>query len=458
MNMNCATRSSGSSPSCAPSPPRPTSAPSNAARIFERGIRTREAEIRDLTEQRQRVAQAAEHPTAREDGAVFHHTRQRAIQRRPGDQDRSAALRALDARSEHLTSAAMVRLEALLDRDQPGVDARYLAAVADPAYERAFAKKLAMPDGASQQVEPDEGEAMLAVGRAMAERGMLAGTPTAGGFAVPLTVDPTINLTSDGALSPLRQVATVRSITSTELRVITSAGTTASFAAEAAEVGDGTPTLAGPIIKPERAHAFIPFSFEIGQDWPGLATELGKLLADAKDVLEADRYLFGTGNDEPAGLIATLDPSSRVELASANLAVGDVYGLQETLGARWQPRASWLSGLPVANTIHRFSGPASEEAPLFNDTRTTLLGKPWHEVSGLAAPQGGEADDHILVYGDLTAAFQIVDRIGMSVEVVPHLFGASRRPTGQRGLYAFWRTSSAVVVPEAVRVLVADLS
>ena len=41
----------------------------------------------------------------------------------------------------------------------------------------------------------------------------------------------------------------------------------------------------------------------------------------------------------------------------------------------------------------------------------------------------------------------------MMVDVVPHLFGANRRPTGQRGLYAMWRNNSKVLVDNAFRVL-----
>jgi HK97 family phage major capsid protein len=132
------------------------------------------------------------------------------------------------------------------------------------------------------------------------------------------------------------------------------------------------------------------------------------------------------------------------------LAADDVYALQELLPPRFQPRASWLSNLAVANTVHRFSGPAGEEPPLFNEDRTRLLGKPWYEVPGLADV---DADAKVLIYGDLRAGFRIVDRIGLTIEVVGHLFGANRLPTGQRGLFAFWRTSSAVLVDNAIRVL-----
>ncbi len=55
------------------------------------------------------------------------------------------------------------------------------------------------------------------------------------------------------------------------------------------------------------------------------------------------------------------------------------------------------------------------------------------------------------LYGDFFTGYYIADRIGMSVEIVQNLFGANRRPTGERGLMAYWRTGSKVVVPEALR-------
>ena len=47
----------------------------------------------------------------------------------------------------------------------------------------------------------------------------------------------------------------------------------------------------------------------------------------------------------------------------------------------------------------------------------------------------------------------IVDRIGSTLELVPHLVGSSRRPTGQRGALLWFRTGSNVVVPQAFRML-----
>jgi predicted phage gp36 major capsid-like protein len=42
----------------------------------------------------------------------------------------------------------------------------------------------------------------------------------------------------------------------------------------------------------------------------------------------------------------------------------------------------------------------------------------------------------------------------MSAEIVPFLFdGANHRPSGQRGVFARWRTGAVVVNPAALRML-----
>jgi len=47
-----------------------------------------------------------------------------------------------------------------------------------------------------------------------------------------------------------------------------------------------------------------------------------------------------------------------------------------------------------------------------------------------------------------------VDRVGMGIELVPHLFGPTNRyPTGQRGILAIWFNNSQVLVPNAFRLL-----
>jgi HK97 family phage major capsid protein len=84
-------------------------------------------------------------------------------------------------------------------------------------------------------------------------------------------------------------------------------------------------------------------------------------------------------------------------------------------------------------------------------TGDTLVGYGANEVSTMTGTVA--AASKILCLGD-PQYFLIVDRIGLNVEAIPHTFGSNMRPLGQRGLWAMWRNSSAVLSANAFRVLV----
>jgi HK97 family phage major capsid protein len=126
-------------------------------------------------------------------------------------------------------------------------------------------------------------------------------------------------------------------------------------------------------------------------------------------------------------------------------------GGAQVCGTRFSPKAAWMSSNTVANMIYRFAGGGSQEPEPFNENRDRLLAKPWYENSNIVSTT--TTGSLIMAYGDFEAGFQIVDRIGMSIEVVQNLFGtANQRPTGQRGLLAWWRTGSKVQNVDALRV------
>ena len=61
--------------------------------------------------------------------------------------------------------------------------------------------------------------------------------------------------------------------------------------------------------------------------------------------------------------------------------------------------------------------------------------------------------NYVLILGAFTD-FWIVDRVGRSMALVPPLIAtANNRPSGQRGLYAWWRTGSDSVNDRAFRML-----
>jgi len=84
------------------------------------------------------------------------------------------------------------------------------------------------------------------------------------------------------------------------------------------------------------------------------------------------------------------------------------------------------------------------QAPTPGNTGATLLGRGAWEASAMQATVVNATK--IMVCGDFSY-FLIVDRIGMTVEIVPHLFGAAQGnlPTGQRGILAYWRNTSKVL-------------
>ena len=54
-----------------------------------------------------------------------------------------------------------------------------------------------------------------------------------------------------------------------------------------------------------------------------------------------------------------------------------------------------------------------------------------------------------ITIGDFGTGCKIVERLGMSVELIPHMLGTHRLPLGVRGLYVYWRTGAGVIAPNA---------
>jgi predicted phage gp36 major capsid-like protein len=111
--------------------------------------------------------------------------------------------------------------------DRPALGARYLAAVGDSHYATAFAKILANPGTANLRMTPREQAAVQEVVAADEMRTMVVRTTTAGGFGVPFELDPTITLLGSGALNPVREFATVRTIATDQLKLVSSDGVVA---------------------------------------------------------------------------------------------------------------------------------------------------------------------------------------------------------------------------------------
>jgi HK97 family phage major capsid protein len=405
------------------------------------------AEATDTLRRLDVLMREAGNPDAMETPARNLAPQRRDTAQTPVEAARNDAMRALEieVRADRVPAKAAERVEKVIGRDTTGIDARYVAAHAAPAYSTAFGKIIS--GRSAFELTPDEQDAVRMA--LEANRALTLGSTA--GYGVPISLDPTIIPLGNGAANPLRELADVRTISTSEWAGVTSQGVTAAFAAEGTEASDDTPTLAQPTITPERAQAFVPFSIEAGQDWAGLQSELLGEFQRAKDTLEASKFTTGAGHGshEPEGIVT--GASNTVAAGTASYAVAHFYALQEALPPAYQANAVWLSSLALRNGAYRLVAEADTDEPSLFDASGNLLGKPWREASNMTTAK--TTGSKIAIYGDVNAAFKIVDRIGLTVEIIPHLFGGSGRPTGQRGMYAIWRTSSKVVNANAIRLL-----
>jgi len=362
----------------------------------------------------------------------------------PSREDIKAHIERLIARTRELT---------------PGTVARHILMTGSPIYRAAFGKHIA-----GQPLSPEE------------QRALSLGSAATGGAAVVYTLDPTIVPTSNFSINPFRAIARIETIAGTnEWKAVTSGAITATYVAEATEATDNAPTLAQPDIIVDKAHAFVPFSIEVGQDWTALEAEMGALFQDAKDDVEATKFAVGAGHgsNEPKGLITGATNTTTAGGAAA-FAIADLYKVFEALPPRYRPRAQWLGNLFTYDKVRQFDTAGGSGVWVDNDgvgavrglgpgvggeglgsqavvIGPQLLGRnAWESTAMAAALTTGSK---ILAIGDFRY-FVIVDRIGMSVELLPNLVGTNRRPTGQRGLYAYWRNSSDVLSAAAFQVLV----
>lgn len=330
-------------------------------------------------------------------------------------------------------------LAAVGDEDGETSVARRILVTGSPAYKEAFAK-------------------WIATGREDGFRAdMQITTNGSGGFAVPVELDPTLLPTSNGVVNPYRQVSKIVQTNAKQWQGVTTAGVTANRRGEIDETTDNSPTLAQPTVTPSRVDVFIPFSINIENSWAGMQGDLAALIQDAKDQEEVSSFTNGTAvAPSPNGLLngATAVVSTA---ATATFASADIDAAENALGARFRQRAVWMGSRQIYNKLRHFDsagGPdlwATLAQGITNGGPGLVLpihGYPAYENSSMTTTT--TSNSKILTLGDFGRYFIIVDKIGLNLELVPHLFGGTANyPTGQRGFFAYWFNNCKVLDPAA---------
>jgi HK97 family phage major capsid protein len=334
--------------------------------------------------------------------------------------------------------------------------ARLMLATENPHYRSAFQKVAA---SATPAFSTDESRAIERV--RLIKRAMSIGSDAAGGFAVPTLIDPTIIMTAQGSSNDILRLARVETITNDTWRGLSSAGVSWGFKAEAAAATDNSPTVGQPEVPTRRADGFIPFSIEVGMDWPGFAEQMSMLLGEGYDELLAEKLTTGTnGSNEPDGLVASLDANTNVEreLATAGvIAAADIYALWNLLPQRFRraQKCAWMSSTDVQNSIRQLGTvDPNFTVDITQEAIPRLFGREYPMNDFMQDDPAGTGTQPLLVVGDFNG-YVVAQRAGMTVEFIPMLFDVTNnRPTGQRGWFAWARVGGGVVNSAGFRLLV----
>lgn len=296
------------------------------------------------------------------------------------------------------------------------------------------------------------------------ERGtaLAVGVDGTGGYSVPVSFDPTIvAIGAHAVVNPIRSTARVETIVGTDTwQALTATAITAAYATEAAAADEQGPTFARPEFIAKRAHAFVTVSYEMAQDRPSLPGDLGALFGEAKDNLEGVQFVTGTGATVYPQGIGLKDAFTRVDsITNDTFAVGDVLALEAGVPIRHRLNAAWYLSRAAIRHIQSLETTGGQ---LFNGTNgypavgnpigrpggntgMTLLGYPVYETPSM--PWTPTTDD--TTWGVLMDPrnYVVVDRVGMSIKVIPDMLNGATPsfPTGEIGIYAFWRNTARVL-------------
>ena len=338
--------------------------------------------------------------------------------------------------------------------------ARRILLTGAPAYRRWFTKYL--KHGNPNMATPEESRAAaLAV----------TGTTTTGGYAVPYIFDPTlIHIGQHTAINPYRAACRVETITGgNNWRAVTATAITAKWDTEGAASVEGGPTIGQPSFTVQRADAFATVSIETLQDRPDITEELSKLFSEAKDNLEENSFTLGVGTTVyPQGMFLS-GAFTTVNTATNDVtAIADIGLVEAALPLRHRANAAWFMSRSTQRQLealdttgYYFKRPGQyfamgmgipQNMPNGNNN-TQLLGYPIWEVPSAVSTLTTDASV-LAVFCD-PKNYVVVDRLGLSVEVVQTMLNGATPsfPTGQRGIYCYWRATARVLNVDGGRQL-----
>lgn len=287
-------------------------------------------------------------------------------------------------------------------------------------------------------------------GRPFDVRQLTVGTDVAGGYLAPEAfVRQLIRGLEEQVV--LRQVANVLTVSAARVEIPTlGTGVTAAWTSEAAAIAESEPTFGQVAFTPHKLGALTLVSNELLADAAvNVEQVLAELFAQAFAEQEEHAFLLGNGSGQPSGLLTDAAIPVVTTAAPNAISADEVLRLYDALPPQYRPNAVWImnpSTMAALRLLKDQSGQYLLVTGLAGPTPTTLLGRPVYLTSRMPAIGAG---NKVVVFGDLTRCYTIVQRQGIEVQ-------RSADRYFERDLTAFRaveRVDGKVVLPEAAVIL-----
>lgn len=275
-------------------------------------------------------------------------------------------------------------------------------------------------------------------------------TGTAGGYLTTTEMDSQIIKTIT-ELSPVRQVARVKSTTQKTLEIPKRTGIpTATYEGEAAAGSDSESVYGNEQLTSYRLTVTVPFTMDLLNDSQfSLENEINNDVAEAMAFKEGNKFVLGTGSKQPEGFLvnAAIIADTATSETSQTITGDDLLLLTGELKVGYNPMYAFnRKTLAFLRTLKGSDGHYLWQASLAPNVPNTIGGENYIQFQDMPDIA---ASSKSIIYGDFLRGYCITDRTGM---VVIRDDLAKKRQAIVELTFHKWNTGQ-VVLSEAFKLL-----
>lgn len=295
-------------------------------------------------------------------------------------------------------------------------------------YRQAFVQWVRNPE------DPERRMAVHQKSKALEQRAVqtVTSTGSAGGFALPEIIERQIaRLSLD--ISPIRQIATVRTVGSPDYKELFDIGGAAfEWVGEAGtrsqtntpDLAEVAPTFGMASARPRASEESLDDLFFNVEDW------LISSAAEAMAKGEGLAFVSGNGTNRPTGFLAGPTPVTTVDgsrafgtlqytaggqAAALPTSADTFFDLVYSLRARYRANATWVTSKLVLSALRKYKDTTNQylwQPALSAGQPATFMGFPIVEAEDMPAVA---ANAFPLAFGDFREGYLIADRVGMRI-------------------------------------------